>query len=74
MIVEMERQLDELRRTVEELSGEMRASPAAGPRAAERPAREAEDEARAGRRGASSATPTRSCRRSAYRPPPWGSA
>ena len=76
MIVEMERQLDELRRTVEALSEEMqRARQRAQERAraaAERARLEAEDEAR--RRAERARDANAIVPRSAYRPPPWAGA
>src|SRR3954454_10681845 len=72
MIVEMERQLDELRRTVEELSGEMVRARQRVRAVAERARAEAEEEAR--RRAAREREANAIVPRSAYAPPPWGGA
>jgi MerR family transcriptional regulator/heat shock protein HspR len=70
MIVEMERQLDELRRTVEELSSEMQRQRARARQAAERARLEAEESAR--RRAERDRDARALVPRSAYRQLPWG--
>ncbi len=70
MIVEMERQLDELRRTVEELSNEMQRQRRRAREAAEQARLEAEEAAR--RRAERDRDARALVLRSAYRPLPWG--
>jgi MerR family transcriptional regulator/heat shock protein HspR len=72
MIVEMGRQLDELRRTVEELSDEMQRARQRARTAAERARLEAEEEAR--RRAERARDANAIVPRSASAQPPWGRA
>jgi MerR family transcriptional regulator, heat shock protein HspR len=72
MIVEMERQLDELRRTIDELSGEMQRARRRVRQAAEQARLEAEGEAR--RRADRARDANAIVPRSAYARPPWEGA